>query len=244
MNIALLLMFAFQIMTGHHRVAIASSPPPGIVVINTAIQGNTTVVSNQSTHTLGFSTGSGHFLVAESIGAANSIDSATLQPSGTSMNCPTDSKFSGDRNFITVCYLANAPSGQTSVNWSYTSSSGSTVTQFVGEYSGMSLTATEVNTTVQCRTGFVATNSWTCGPYTATAANLVWTTCSPNTLGPSTIVANSPWNIRKEWDSGTAAEMWFFDILGPSSGSYTGGGTFSLGAGSGVFYDCEIGSYK
>jgi hypothetical protein len=213
----------------------------GITVINTGVIGNQTISGNLTSQTLGFTTASGHFLVAMSY-SQGTITGVTLQPSGTAMTCATASQMAGARANIWVCYKANGPSGQTSVSWSYVGSNGSISLTSFAEYAGMSLTAAPVNTSVQCPGSFTGATTWSCGPYTATASNLVWSTCGATFAGGS-VSSFAPWNDRIESEGNSAGpNMWWFDQLGPSSGSYTGGSNYTNSSG-GMYYDCMTGSF-
>jgi hypothetical protein len=213
----------------------------GITVVNTAVVGNVAISDETTTQTLGFTTGSGHFFVAMGYTSGDFVG-ATLEPSGTAMTCPSANQLDGVRTTILVCYLANGPSGQTSVIWTYSSSNGNTAESAFAEYAGMSLTAAPVNTSVQCPASFSSATSWSCGPYIATANNLVWSTCG-TVFGGGSLSGFSPWNDRIEHEGDPSfMNMWWFDQLGPAAGSYTGASSYQ-NLGAGMYYDCMTGSF-
>jgi hypothetical protein len=216
----------------------------GLALVNASYTPDITIDNNVTSQTLGFTTGSGHFFMAMGYtGSQSSITGATLEPSGTALTCPTANQLHGTKTLVWLCYLPNGPSGQTSVNWGYSESNGSIAISAFSEYSGMSLTAAPVNTAVQCPGAFTGATTWSCGPYTATANNLVWTTCGTS-FGGGSVSNYAPWTDVLEGEgSPNFINFWYFDQLSPAAGSYTGSSTYP-NTFSGMNYDCMIGSFE
>jgi hypothetical protein len=220
-----------------------TTPVITIARVNAGSTGNQTIASELTTTSTGSTTTAGNFFRVVVSVKSGTILTVTANPGSLAMTQAAN--FVGARSTVGVWYLPNIASGVNSVTVAYSSSNGSIATIDSAEYSGMSTSATVVNTFVTCSSAFITT-AFTCGPYTATATNLLVGACAANQdSAGATWTSGSGWTTTNTWTTpGTDTTAWSMEQLAPSAGSYSTSGTLSSGATLGQFYDCVIGSFK
>lgn len=218
------------------------SPAHAIIArVNQNCFGNLTVASNAVTQSLGWTTGTGNFFALSIGGASITITSATA--SGTTM---TQDATVTDASSNTEALMRLANTGSvSSVTVNFSGSNGSIVTLCAAEYSGVSTSATPVNTAVTGSSGFVNTNTWTNGAYTATAGNLVLSGVEASIFHTGTWAATGSWTLVTSYGtfSSTSVGAMLEEQRNVSAGSFIGTGTWSNGAGDGARYNYFTVSY-
>jgi hypothetical protein len=213
-----------------------------IARVNQGCFGNITITGTETiTQTLGWTTASGDFLVLTISGLSITITSAT--GSGTGM---TQDVTVTDPNLNTEALMRLANTGSvSSVTVNFTGSNGSVVTLCAAEYSGVSTSATPVNTAVTGFSGFVNNNTWTNGSYTATTGNLVIAGAEDEIGGTGSWGVTGSWTLVTSFGtlSGTSVGAMLEEQLNVSAGAFIGTGTWPRGVTDGAKYTYFTVSY-
>ena len=195
-----------------------------IARVNQGCFGSLSISGGAVTHATGWTTASGNFFVVEvSTPAIGTITGVTA--SGTGMTL--DAGPVADNVQVAMFRLDNTGS-ITTITISVTGNNGGLLGFCAAEYSGVSLTATPVNTAVTGMSGFEsATNTWTNGSYTATAGNLVLSGCGATLDTSNTWAAAGSWTLVGSDDSAASANLMIEEQLNVSAGGFIGTGTLT-----------------
>jgi hypothetical protein len=219
-------------------VAVPSPIGGAISRVNQGCFGNLNVSGGVVTQSLGWTTASGDFLVLQVAGLSITITSATASGATMTQDATVTDGFA---NTTALMRLANTGS-VSSVTVNFTGSNGSIVGLCAAEYRGVSPTATPVNTAVVGSSGAVNTNTWTNGAYTAAYGNLVLSGAGEK-QGGGVWGAGSGWTMVANFSAMANSSLMMEEQLNVSAGSFTGTGTWSLGAG-GAHYTYYTVSYQ
>jgi hypothetical protein len=199
---------------------------------------NSTVVSEAYTRSLGWTVTAGNFLMVLVImQPGGTCTGVNAKLSSTSYPMTNAISFTTGRTPVYMYYLPNA-AAVTSVVGSFSSSNGSALSLMAAEYSGLSSTASIVNTAQTSDSGFVDTSTWSTPSYTAAAGSLLLAGCASNLTG-GTWGAGTGWTLAKSYSTGESVMLEHqFNV---SATSYTGTGTISL---NNQYMDCFIIAFK
>jgi hypothetical protein len=198
-----------------------------IARVNQGCFANITISGGAITQAIGWTTASGNFFVVQ-VATPGGILAGTITgatASGTSMTL--DAGPVTDVVSTALLRLANTGS-VSSVTITITGNNGGAASFCAAEYSGVSLTATPVNTAVTGMSGFESsTNTWTNGSYTAAAGNLVLSGAAA-TLNGQTWGAGSGWTMVGSDDSVSSAGLMLEEQLNVGAGGFVGTGTLTM----------------
>jgi hypothetical protein len=213
--------------------------------VNQGSFGDLTVSSSNVTQSLGWTVGSNRFFVLQIAGTTElnaNINSVTAYAGATPYAMTLAADMDGSHGSAVLYYLPNA-SAINSINVNFNNLNGSQVDLIAAEYSGMSTTASVINPAVTLDSGYTSAMTWSVGPYTATAGNLLLTGTTIATY--ATADALTPGTGWSEVGALTSGSSGWVDILQQQlsvpAGSYNGTGTSSLSAD--VYYNSYIVSF-
>jgi hypothetical protein len=217
------------------------SAPAGITRVNQGVWGQQTITGEMVTGSLAWTVGTGHFLVAQVAYNSATLASVVANAGSTPYTMTLAACETSDSAHVADCiYYLDNTAAITSVTTNWTSSNGSAASLAVAEYSGLSTTAAIVNTTVVSNSGYVPSTTWTVGPYTATAGDLLITASANSGTPGGTFSASSPWTVVTSSGGGNP-NIVLQEDLAVTAGSYTGTGTWSLGANYQVYSNLIVG---
>jgi hypothetical protein len=200
----------------------------GVARVNQGSFANLTVVSNNITQSLGWTVGSHNFLALEigtNVNGATNISSVTAYAGATPYAMTRAAIEDGDHLGIALYYLPNA-SAITSVAVNFTGNNGASINLIAAEYSGLSTTASVVNTAVTNDSGYTSSQNWSTGAYTSTVGGLILSGVDQATFGSSTtFTAGSGWTAVASESSGTSSGCLFLEEQLKTAGSVTGTGS-------------------
>lgn len=234
----LLLIFLGQITTGHHRGNTLVPSPVSLVnqaAFISASPGNPYTY----TQSLGFTATAGNSLFClESSNNGGTTAFASMSVSNgspTAMTVAATNVISGrvESNFA---FLPNLPSGINTVIVQLNSQVGASVSLVCYEIAGLSHSASVSNAAVISNPGFVSTNTWTTGSYTALGGtSLVFSGSSQNYASGGTWTAGSGWTMPNSTPCTSFSACASLQYIIGGSGSIIPTGTYSQGSG-GAYY--------